>query len=230
MKILSWLTLILSFLTTLFKNTFSLSCLRPSGPCNRPVCCNLGSNHYPKRKHAYGIQPKNYTIELVHGACPGVCQNECPKQHGEPCGGLWGTAGTCDQYWLTCHGSTDNEPGRCIRKKRIDHEKRKEMQNLGPQNFVPVCEGVKNEKVCKCLDSKLTEAANKDMPHHLKWCFLHKIESHDDPKNNCYEDVTWSPTNGAFWSYMAYQAENPSRKFSQNMSHLKHLSVFNINS
>ena len=223
MKILLWLTFILAFLTTLFKITFSLSCLRPSGPCNRPVCCNVGSNGYPIRNRAYDSSSKSYTIELelVHGACPDVCQNKCPKQLGEPCGGIWGTEGTCDPYWLTCHGSTDNEPGRCIRKKKIGHQKTKEMQN-----FVPVCEDMKDEKVCKCLDSKLTEAANKDMPHHQKWCFLHQIESHEDPKSNCYEDVTWSKTNGRFWSYLAYQAENPSRKFSQNMLLIKHISDF----
>ena len=223
MKILLWLTLILAFLTTLFKNTFSLSCRRPSGPCNRPVCCNLGSNDYPKRKDAYDTQSKSYTIELVDGVCPDVCRNECPKQHGEPCEGLWGMSGTCDSYWLTCHGSTDNEPGTCIRKKEIGKEATPSIEN-----FVPTCEDVKDQKACRCLDSKLSEAANKGMPYHQKWCFLHQIESHRDPKNKCYEDVEWSPTNGAFWSYLAYQAENPSRKFSHNMSLLKHISDMSL--
>ena len=125
MKNFLWLTLALAFLTTLFKNTFSLSCPRPSGPCNRPVCCNLGSNDHPNRKDAYDTQPKSHTIQLVDGVCPDVCQNKCPKQLGEPCGGLWGMSGTCDPYWLTCHVSTEpwreDEPGRCIRKKKIDH-------------------------------------------------------------------------------------------------------------
>ena len=194
--------------TSLLQNTLALTCKDPSGPCDQPVCCHLKNKTISKDERNYNIHPKGHLIELVHGACKGVCPEKCPKQLGESCGGLWNMAGSCDTQWLRCKGSTRNDPGKCVRKTDIGNKKAKKMKNVAP-----VCEDVKKEKVCKCKLSKSFEKTIKDLPEYNKWCFLEKIESHEDPKKNCYNDVTWSSTNGQFWSYQAYQAENPSSKY-----------------
>ena len=35
------------------------------------------------------------------------------------------------------------------------------------------------------------------------WCFLEHVSNPNDPSEDCFEDTTWSPTNGRFYSNFA---------------------------
>ena len=204
---------------THFKDISGLSCPRePYGPCDQPICCNLHTKQYSRNDRDLDIHPMLHSIQLVHDNCGGHsigCPNLCPKQLGETCGGTWNGEGDCDAQWLKCEGSGPdfgtNAIGRCVRTYgRYGRKARNLKKSEEPQrDTVPVCEDMKI--TCQCENS--TQNFHKDLPLDSQWCFLEKIESANDPKKNCYDDVKWSKTIGRFWSYEAYRAKTSSRKY-----------------
>ena len=160
MKSLLRLTLILVFFT-LFKNTFSLSRLRPSCPSKQPKCCNLDSNKYSKHMRKYDIHPKGHLIKLVNSECSSDCPTLCPKQLGESCGGYPDCGitqmmmithhGYCDSQWLTCKTIYDDGVGVCVRNHNIGIEKTKAIKDA-----VPVCDDLEKEDKAKYPSRKFS--------------------------------------------------------------------------
>ena len=138
--------------------------------------------------------------------------------------------GDCDSQWLKCqfddgsnHRNYDYflrstkrdrlKQGKCVRKSDVDLKiyKRLTKSEESELNAVPACEDMEKKKTCKCVNTECNsnQKFDQDLPRQLKWCFLDQVQSANEPKKSCYDDVKWSETNGRFWSYKAYQAENP---------------------
>ena len=217
------------------ENARALSCVRPSGPCEQPVCCNLYSKKYSKHNRNLKIHPMMHHIRLTHDTCSGVCPDTCPKQLGESCGGLWDMHGSCDKQWLRCKydnkGKKEDadidldfeKKGHCVKKHHSNRHKRKEIQKRKTtQNIVPVCEDRKGKIACKCEDPQSNTKLIKTLPNKLRWCFLEQVIDPKNPTKHCFKDVKWSKTDSRFWSYLAHQ-EN---KEPGNCFHIIHI-VFN---
>ena len=164
-----------------------LSC-GPCGPCEKPVCCPSG------RRRGSRLPPKRW-IDLVSGPC-GCCNDRCPKQWGEQCGGMWGTMGQCDKGLrckpVKCRGKPcqRDRPGKCILDKSS-----KAIQDGDTVDRVAVCDPKNRRDACKC-DLKTTKSNDE-------WCFLKDVKDPEKPTKGCFDDVRWSETYGRFWSHQA---------------------------
>ena len=69
---------------------------------------------------------------------------------------------------------------------------------------VPVCELIKGEKTCRCVDQEKDNELISNLADEYKWCFVSQIIDAKNPTSNCFADVKWSATAGRFWSYMAF--------------------------